>query len=59
MELINESFENIGQPIHFSQHTIDTWREKSLHPNDVNELGVPNYVAYPNTNWQDVILRMV
>ena len=57
MELINESFENIGQPIHFSQHTIDTWREKSLHPNDVNELGVPNYVAYPNTNWQDVIFK--
>ena len=57
MELINESFTNIGQPAHFNQSTIDTWREKSLRPNDVNELGVPNYVAYPNTNWQDEIFK--
>ncbi|MDE5711704.1 MAG: SusC/RagA family TonB-linked outer membrane protein, partial [Bacteroides sp.] len=57
MELINESFTNIGQPAHFNQSTIDTWREKSLRPNEVNELGVPNYVAYPNTNWQDEIFK--
>lgn len=57
MELINESFENIGQSKHFSQSTIDLWREKSKDPNGVNELGVPNYVAYPNTNWQDVIFK--
>ncbi|MDE5678674.1 TonB-dependent receptor [Phocaeicola sp.] len=57
MELINESFTNIGQPAHFNQSTIDLWREKSLRPNEVNALGVPNYVAYPNTNWQDEIFK--
>ena len=57
MELINESFVNLGREAHFSQHTIDLWREKSLRPNDVNELGVPNYVAYPNTDWQKVIFN--
>lgn len=29
MGWINESFENIGQPKHFGQSTIDLWREKS------------------------------
>ena len=55
MEWINESFENIGQPNHFAQSTIDLWREKSADPNGLNENGVPNYIAYPNTNWQDYL----
>ena len=55
MEWVNESFENIGQPNHFAQSTIDLWREKSLDPNGLNENGVPNYIAYPNTNWQDYL----
>ena len=55
MEYINESFENIGQNKHFSQSTIDLWREKSQDPNGLNENGVPNYIAYPNTDWQKVL----
>ena len=55
MTWINESFENIGQPAHFAQSTIDLWREKSKDPNGLNENGVPNYIAYPNTNWQDYL----
>lgn len=55
MELINESATNIGQPINFNQSTIDLWREKSKNPKGLNENGVPNYIAYPNTNWQDAI----
>lgn len=55
MEWINESCENIGQPKHFAQSTIDLWREKSADPNGVNENGVPNYVAYPNTDWQSYL----
>lgn len=52
MTWINESYENIGQPIQFAQSTIDLWREKSKDPNGLNENGVPNYIAYPNTDWQ-------
>lgn len=52
MTWINESFENIGQPNQFAQSTIDLWREKSKDPNGLNENGVPNYIAYPNTDWQ-------
>lgn len=55
MEWLNESFENIGQPNHFSQETIDLWREKSKDPNGLNEHGVPNYIAYPNTDWQKAL----
>lgn len=55
MEWLNESFENIGQPNHFAQSTIDLWREKSKDPNGLNENGVPNYIAYPNTDWQDAL----
>lgn len=55
MELINESHTNIGQPSHFSQATIDLWREKEKNPNGLNENGVPNYIAYPNTDWQDAL----
>ncbi|WP_279165868.1 SusC/RagA family TonB-linked outer membrane protein [Phocaeicola coprophilus] len=55
MEWINESFENIGQPAHFAQSTIDLWREKSKDPNGLNENGVPNYIAYPNTDWQEYL----
>ncbi|MDL2256053.1 TonB-dependent receptor [Parabacteroides sp. OttesenSCG-928-G06] len=55
MEWMNESSTNIGQNILFNQSTIDLWREKSKRPNDLNEIGVPNYVAYPNTNWQEAV----
>lgn len=57
MTWMNESFENIGQPKHFAQSTIDLWREKSLDPNGLNENGVPNYIAYPNTDWQKVLFE--
>lgn len=57
MELINESFDNIGQPNHFSQTTIDLWREKAKDPNGLNENGIPNYIAYPNTDWQNELFH--
>lgn len=51
MELMNESCTNVGSSTLFDQQYIDLWREKAQDPNGVNENGVPNYVAYPNTNW--------
>lgn len=57
MELINESCDNIGTSRIFSQSNIDLWREKALDPYGVNEYGVPNYAAYPNTDWFDEIFQ--
>lgn len=49
MELMNESCKMLA-PNSFDQKYIDLWREIK-DPNGVNENGVPNYIAYPNTNW--------
>ena len=52
MEKVNEAYENMGQPNHFSQRTIDAWRNAEKDPNGLTENGIPNYVAYPNTDWE-------
>lgn len=57
MELVNEGYENSGIDPVFSQSTIDTWREKSKDPNGLTDEGIPNYVAYPNTDWADAIFQ--
>ena len=59
MEIINESMENVGQTPNFFQSTIDTWRAAKAAPNALAESGYPNYVAYPNIDWQDYMYRVV
>ena len=51
MNLINESAQNLGMPNHFSKTTIDAWTEANKNPNALNPNGVPNWLAFPNTNW--------
>ena len=51
MELFNEGCFNAGVPNKFSQTSIDLWKKAKENPNGLNENGVPNYVAYPNTDW--------
>ena len=55
MELINESATNVGEAAPFSSITVDQWRAAEKDPNGISESGYPNYVAYPNTDWYDVI----
>ena len=57
MELINEACENLGTSTVFSQTNIDLWREKKQHPYELTANGVPNYAAYPNTDWFDEIFQ--
>ena len=57
MELINEGLTNLNQQPIFSQETIDTWREKQKDPNGLTPEGIPNYIAYPNTNWSDALFE--
>lgn len=47
MELMNEAYENSGQPGRFSQESIDTWR------ND----GGRNPLLYPNTDWTKEVFK--
>lgn len=52
MRLMNESSRNTGSPEVFSQKSINAWEEAKLNPNGLNENGIPNWVSFPNTNWQ-------
>jgi TonB-linked SusC/RagA family outer membrane protein len=51
MRLMNESARNIGVAEPFTQAVIDSWVEANKNPNALNENGVPNWVAFPNTDW--------
>ena len=51
MELFNEGCYNAGTSNQFSQTNIDIWKAAAANPYGLNEYGVPNYVAYPNTEW--------
>lgn len=57
MRLINEGYTNVGQPIIFAQSTINAWDSASKIPNQLNAIGVPNSIAYPNTNWADALFN--
>lgn len=51
MRLVNEGAENIGIAHPYSDQTIALWENAKLHPDDLNEYGVRNSIAYPNTDW--------
>ena len=51
MELVNEAAENVDQNHIFSDSTIAAWKAANANPDGVNEYGVKNSIAYPNTDW--------
>ena len=53
MRLMNESARNIGTAEVFSANTIAAWEAAQKDPNGLNPNGVPNRIAFPNTNWND------
>jgi len=55
MRLFNEAAENVGIAGPYAQAAIDLWTAANADPNGLAASGVPNYVAYPNTNWGDWI----
>lgn len=57
MELFNEGCDNAQTSHKFSQTNIDLWKKAAADPYGLNEYGVPNYVAYPNTEWFNEIFQ--
>lgn len=57
MRLINESLTNLGQGTIFPDQRIQEWEAATADPNGTNANGVPNWLAYPNTDWYDAVLR--
>lgn len=57
MRLINEGETNLGQQPIFSQNTIDAWEQAAKNPNGKTDKGIPNAIAYPNTDWGKAIFE--
>lgn len=55
MRLINEGLRNLGQAEQFPQARITEWEAANANPNGTNSNGVPNWLAYPNTDWYDAM----
>ena len=51
MDLVNEAADNVDQAHIFSDSTIAAWKAAQANPDGVNEYGVENSIAYPNTDW--------
>ena len=51
MRLTNEGHINLNQAAKYSALTIAAWDSVSKIPNELTPAGVPNYIAYPNTDW--------
>ena len=51
MELFNEGAFNLGQSAVYQTTTIDLWKKANADPNGLAPSGIPNYIAYPNTDW--------
>jgi TonB-linked SusC/RagA family outer membrane protein len=64
MDMANRSRASIGSTAIYQQTSIDAWREAAKNPNAIpstfsdgtpNTLQIPNWLAYPNTDWSDVL----
>lgn len=55
MQLVNEGFTNLGQAAVYTDATIKLWEDAKKDPEGLTEFGIPNKVAYPNTDWGDVL----
>ncbi len=51
MNYVNEASHNVGGTDIFKPNTIEQWTTAAKNPNSLTEAGVPNYMAYPNTDW--------
>lgn len=57
MTAFNKARGNMGLDDHYQQTTIDDWRTASQNPNGMSEWGIPNWLAYPNTDWTDEMFQ--
>lgn len=58
MRLMNEGYTNLGNQPFFSDNYIDEWEKATLNPDAISEkYGILNKLAYPNTDWSDVIFE--
>ncbi|WP_343523999.1 TonB-dependent receptor [Pedobacter sp.] len=57
MNLVNEGYRNLGQNPIYTDATIAQWAAANANPDGLTPQGVPNYIAYPNTDWGSAIFE--
>ncbi|PTS98978.1 hypothetical protein DBR11_13675 [Pedobacter sp. HMWF019] len=57
MQLVNEGYRNLGQNPIYTDATIAQWAAANADPNGLTAQGIPNNIAYPNTDWGKVIFE--
>ncbi len=58
MRLMNESSRNMNRPNDpFTAKTIEDWTLANQNPNGLTDKGVPNWLAFPNTDWQKEVFK--
>lgn len=51
MQLVNEGYRNLGQTPIYTDATMALWAAANANPDGLTAQGIPNYIAYPNTDW--------
>lgn len=57
MNLVNEGYRNLGQTPVYTDATIALWAAANANPDGLTPQGIPNYIAYPNTDWGKTIFE--
>jgi TonB-linked SusC/RagA family outer membrane protein len=59
MDLLNraQKLTNPSGSLIYPQEEVDEWRAAKDNPDGMSKYGVPNRLAYPNTDWADVIFE--
>ncbi|MBB6502984.1 SusC/RagA family TonB-linked outer membrane protein [Pedobacter cryoconitis] len=57
MRLVNQGYSNLGQTPVYTDATIALWAAANANPNGLTAQGIPNSVAYPNTDWGKTIFE--
>lgn len=56
MRLVNEGSDNLGEKHSYSDGVIELWENAKKDPDGLNEYGVKNSIAYPNTDWFEELM---
>ncbi|QNK61606.1 TonB-dependent receptor [Pedobacter sp. PAMC26386] len=57
MNLVNEGYRNLGQTPVYTDATMALWKNANANPDGLTAQGIPNKVAYPNTDWAKAVFE--
>jgi TonB-linked SusC/RagA family outer membrane protein len=59
MDLLNlaQKATNAASKLPYNQEEVDEWKAAKNNPNGISKYGVPNWLAYPNTDWAEELFE--